>query len=471
MNWKKEWKKAYRDLEIPRAADVLPSKAELTGVQKTPANTQKAKRRIPLRQTAALAACLVLLAGIIPLGITAMRQTEPPVTPGTDVPGTEQLDPPKLLDGSLWLGDGTLLPHNGDASLIDAVFNTDEVAPFWVEKRLADAAAAAPEETYAVVILHHTTCVSVEAEAALAEARDALNNVRGELLSAIAAERGISQRKAEGFLWREDAYREAKNAYVAALRAVAEEWNEAKRTHLAGALSYLGTHGFTEIAGKDYLPYLTVTSGVSLMEVSGADLLALGHNAIGDGVEIFPADAIAGHYYFTSPDEWMTPEITDTGLSAELEDVIAQFPDEETYRVIVRLDFESPVSGIEEMHREALAIMGFSSEKELGNDSALWQKYHETYNDLVYGGPTQREIIYRLFPGDYEIELLSGTVSWSGEQSIEVEGAHFYAGTVIANLSESRIRELAASDGVLYITYAGGAVNYRVSELLQWLVD
>ena len=89
----------------------------------------------------------------------------------------------------------------------------------------------------------------------------------------------------------------------------------------------------------------------------------------------------------------------------------------------------------------------------------------------MYGGPTQREIIYRLFPGDYEIELLSGTVSWSGEQSIEVEGAHFYAGTVITNLSESRIRELAASDGVAYITYAGGAVNYRVSELLQWLLD
>ena len=84
MNWKKEWKKAYRNLEIPRAADVLPSKAELTGVQKTPANTQKAKRKIPLRQAAALAACLVLLAGIVPLGITAMRQTEPPVTPGTE---------------------------------------------------------------------------------------------------------------------------------------------------------------------------------------------------------------------------------------------------------------------------------------------------------------------------------------------------------------------------------------------------
>lgn len=42
---------------------------------------------------------------------------------------------------------------------------------------------------------------------------------------------------------------------------------------------------------------------------------------------------------------------------------------------------------------------------------------------------------------------------------------------MIANLSESRIRELAASDGVAYITYAGGAVDYRVSELVQWLVD
>ena len=84
MNWKKEWKKAYRDLEIPRAADVLPSKAELTGVQKTPANTQKAKREIPLRRIAAVAACLALLAGIVPLGITVMRQYRPPVTPGTE---------------------------------------------------------------------------------------------------------------------------------------------------------------------------------------------------------------------------------------------------------------------------------------------------------------------------------------------------------------------------------------------------
>ena len=248
--------------------------------------------------------------------------------------------------------------------------------------------------------------------------------------------------------------------------ALTDLYDTVGREIFALALSYLGTHGFSEIADKGYLPYLTVTRGISIMEVSGADLLVLGHNAIGDGVEIFPADAIAGHYYFTSPDEWMTPEITETGLSVELEEVIAQFPDEETYRMIVKLDFASPVSGIEKMHREALAIMGFSSEKELGNDSALWQKYHETYNDLVNGGPAQREIIYRLFPGDYEVRY-DGTVSRSGEQSIEVEGTHPYVGTVIANLSESRIRELAASDDVAYITYAGSAVYDGVSELLS----
>ena len=467
--------------------------AEPSGKTISDEEPNRKKTKFPIRRVAAVAACIALFAVIVPLSVSVLQKNKPVPTvpietdprsavetkaPETEAPGSPETNKPseKKADGEeekgvCWLGDGSLsagMPENDLA----------EVAPFYIPVDFLSAVTDSPDEYYGVLIVNNAAQIEFdfeEATQALQAASEELTRVREEAIARLCAENNLSRRKAEAKLWLDEAYQTAEKAYTDTLRSYAEKKQAAYVAASADILAYLKGKGFTELdpakdlgvgaEDNDFLPYLTAKRGVALLKVSGKDLHALGHEELGDGVEIYPGSYAAKWAYFASPYEAVTREINENGISPTLEEMMAQYPDEASYHAIVELDFDFPAFDRTAMHQNALARMGYASEAELGNDSGLWQTYHELYQEELYGAEAQRAIIRRLFTeGEYELPL-SG-VCYTGESPVNVILEwRPHAASVSALLSASEIRRIAGDDSVSAVYY-----EHEQFEKIQWSV-